>query len=283
MVRPLFPSSRPTHTLQSFRKLRTAHTRTREVALSAQRPIIEFDTNPDGVACGANAVSALRQELRGISLRLPREFSFAEAVASDPTANDAALPVVMLDAGRLPAPKITGITHHDRAAAAILSGWLDLALARGAEMLVLPAAKVNAAGPGAVSYADALSQLYRLLCAARHAAEERGVMILIDAPGERFLLSPVETADLLARVASPLLGARLTLSAFRGIGDPVDWISELGSHVKAIRTRASCEESDWTEIAAALDAQRFDGSLVMKPDACSPDSIGIWRSVGLWP
>ncbi|MBL8880959.1 MAG: hypothetical protein JNG88_17735, partial [Phycisphaerales bacterium] len=89
--------------------------------------------------------------------------------------------------------------------------------------------------------------------------------------------------DLVARGASPLGGARLSLTNLCKIGCPVDWILELGSHVKAIMIRDQCHESNWREIVAALASQQFEGSLVITPDACSDESISQLRGAGLWP
>ncbi|MBL8880679.1 MAG: hypothetical protein JNG88_16320, partial [Phycisphaerales bacterium] len=159
-----------------------------------QRPIMEIDATSDGTPSHTQAYFALRSSLRGISLRVPEGFaSFGPAVPqNDCAATDAEQPApfAMLDFGRLPAPLFTGITHRDRESCTRVVAWLDMALTRATDALVMPLFSAGSCAAEAFSYADALSHLYRMLCVARHEAEQRGMTILIDAPGDRFLLSP---------------------------------------------------------------------------------------------
>jgi len=88
-----------------------------------------------------------------------------------------------------------------------------------------------------VGYADALQRTYEALCSLRHEAEARKVTIAIENVWNRFLLSPVEFADLIDRVDSPSVGAYLDVGNVVAFGFPEDWVATLGARIKRVHAK----------------------------------------------
>jgi len=154
---------------------------------------------------------------------------------------------------------------------------LDRAAAGGAgAILVVPAVVGHPDDPRPqVSYADALNRTFDALLSLRHEAEMRGVVLAVENVWNRFLLSPVEFADLLDRVNSPYVGAYLDVGNVLAYGYPEDWIATLGRRIARVHVKdydlarpgraGFCPlgegSVDWPAVVAALRAVRYDGPL----------------------
>lgn len=248
-------------------------------------PIIEVEMIADATVSDRPPQSARLEGAAGISLRISSEAlqnageELTAAVERAAAAHN--LPVAMIDVSRADPPRFSGITHRDREMMRRVSDWLQLAIVRNAESLILPVFSPRADISGAAPYSEALAGTYRLLCAARHEAEQCGVCVMIDAPADRFLLSPAEVADLAARVASPHVGVRLDVFAAAVVSDPCDWIAELGRHVRGLLCRSNGRGLDWTALRRALDEQRFGGPLVLSGDEYPRDTLVDLNQQGL--
>ncbi len=154
---------------------------------------------------------------------------------------------------------------------------LDAAAAAGAgAILVVPAVvgKVSEARPR-VTYADALHRTVEALSTLRHAAEACAVTIAVENVWNRFLLSPLEAADLIDRVNSPHVGWYLDTGNVMAFGYPQDWIETLGGRLARVHIKdfdvakpgwtGFCPlgegSVDWPAVLKSLDAVGYNGPL----------------------
>jgi L-ribulose-5-phosphate 3-epimerase len=129
-----------------------------------------------------------------------------------------------------------------------------------------------------VGYADALQRTYEALCLLRHEAEARKVMIAIENVWNRFLLSPVEFADLIDRVDSPSVGAYFDVGNVVAFGFPEDWVATLGKRIKRVHAKdynvkkpglaGFCPlgegSVDWAKVTAMLRQVGYAGPLTFE-------------------
>lgn len=128
-----------------------------------------------------------------------------------------------------------------------------------------------------ISYADALNRTYEALCGLAPEAERRGVAIAIENIGifSRFLLSPVEMAELIDRVNSPWVGVYFDTANVLTSGYPEDWIRILGPRIHRVHIK-DCDLSkpgmegfcapfdgdvNWPAVIKALSEVSYDGPL----------------------
>ena len=126
------------------------------------------------------------------------------------------------------------------------------------------------------SYADALSRCYDQLRRLAGEAEARGVAIGIENVLNRFLLSPVETRDLIDRINSPYVGVYFDTGNVMPLGYPQDWIDTLGGRILRIHVKdyrlgdrdrqgGGCPlgdgDVDWPAVVTALARVGYDGPL----------------------
>lgn len=126
-----------------------------------------------------------------------------------------------------------------------------------------------------IGYADALNFAYEALKELAPEAEKRGVIIAIENVWNGFLLSPVETRDLIDRVNSPWVQAYFDTGNVLKFGFPQDWVSILGRrirriHLKDFKTAVGtidgfCAlgdgDADWKAIMTGLKAAGYNGPL----------------------
>jgi len=167
-----------------------------------------------------------------------------------------------------------------RKAADLTLRMLDRAVACGAEAILVVPAVVGRAGDARPrsGYADALHHTLDALRTLRHEAESRGVTIALENVWNRFLLSPVEAADLLARVNSPYVSWYLDTGNVLALGYPEDWIDTLGGRVARVHikdydlARAGADgfcplgegSVDWPGVMAALRRVGYRGPLTFE-------------------
>lgn len=163
---------------------------------------------------------------------------------------------------------------------------LDFAAACNAEAIVIvPAVVGRATEPRMqLAYCDALNRTYDALSVLRHEAEARAVTIALENVWNRFLLSPVELADLIDRVDSPHVGVCFDTGNVLAFGYPQDWIQSLGRRIARVHAKdydvtqpgrtGFCllgEGSvDWPAVLAALRETHYDGPLIFE-GAGAPD------------
>jgi hexulose-6-phosphate isomerase len=126
-----------------------------------------------------------------------------------------------------------------------------------------------------VGYADALQRTFEALATLRTEAEARRVAIAIENVWNRFLLSPVEFADLIDRVGSQFVGAYFDVGNVVAFGFPEDWVAILGKRIKRVHAKdydaakggasGFCPlgegSVDWPKVTAALRDVGYDGPL----------------------
>lgn len=154
---------------------------------------------------------------------------------------------------------------------------LDQAAAAGAgAILVVPALVGKVCDPRPqVTYAEAYNRTLEALHALRREAEARAVTLAVENVWNRFLLSPLEAAELLDRVNSPCVGFYLDTGNVLACGYPEDWVTTIGRRLVRVHAKdydvarpgpaGFCglgEGSvDWPAVLAALRAVRYDGPL----------------------
>ncbi len=178
----------------------------------------------------------------------------------------------------------------DRQRAAELTlRMLDQAAAAEAGAILVVPAVVGQAGDAQprVSYADALHRTRDALSTLRHEAEARAVTIAIENVWNRFLLSPVEAADLIDRVNSPYVGFYLDTGNVLAYGYPEDWIATLAGRIVRVHAkdydlsrpgpagfcRLGAGSVNWPAVIRELTACGYDGPLTYEghdepADAC---------------
>lgn len=172
---------------------------------------------------------------------------------------------------------------------------LDQAAAASAgAILVIPAVvgKVDEAAPR-VAYADALRYVGEALHGLRFEAEARGVTMALENVWNRFLLSPVEAADLLDRVNSPHVGWYFDVANVLPYGYPQDWIRTLGGRIARVHVKdydlarpgpaGFCDlgmgSVNWPAVIEALQTVGYDGPLTYEwkgNPAAACERIGQW-------
>lgn len=150
------------------------------------------------------------------------------------------------------------------------------AAARAGSVLVVPAVVGKAAGAALeVSYADAFYRTVDALSALRVEAEARAVTLAVENVWNRFLLSPLEAADLIDRVNSPYVGFYLDVGNVLPFGYPEDWIATLGGRIARVHAKdydlnkpgkaGFCPLGEgsvnWPAVVEALSASGYDGPL----------------------
>lgn len=140
-------------------------------------------------------------------------------------------------------------------------------------------------------YADALARTFETLASLRPEAEARKVVIAIENVWNRFLLSPVEFADLIDRVGSPDVGVYFDVGNSVAFGFPEDWIATLGSRIRRVHAKdydvgkpglaGFCPlgegSVDWPLVTAALNDVGYDGPLTYEGGG---DPVEICRRLG---
>jgi len=163
-----------------------------------------------------------------------------EFVALGRLAADAGLQIVSLATGDFWNCHYASPTAMEREGAdALTLALLDQAAACGAgAILVVPAVVGRHDEPrGRVPYSDALNRTLDALRRLRHEAEDRGVVLALENVWNRFLLSPVEAADLVDRVGSPYVGFYLDAGNVMAYGYPEDWIRTLGRRIARVHVK----------------------------------------------
>ena len=168
--------------------------------------------------------------------------------------------------------------EHDRQRAHDLTlRLLDRAVAAHAgAVLVVPAVvgRCDDARP-TTSYADALSYTVDAFSNLRHEAEARAVVLAIENVWNRFLLSPLEAADLVDRINSPYVGWYLDVGNVVAYGYPEDWVATLGGRIARVHAKdydltkpgmaGFCALGDghvnWPAVMHELAASGYDGPL----------------------
>jgi len=119
-----------------------------------------------------------------------------------------------------------------------------------------------------VSYEAALNHVFEGMMEAAAQAEKHGVKIAVRAAGDGFLLSPVETRDLVDRLNSPASGVAFNLNDVARFGCPVDWVRCLSYRLHAVFLDASADSNaetsmlDAAKICEALKEVSYGGPLI---------------------
>jgi L-ribulose-5-phosphate 3-epimerase len=179
-------------------------------------------------------------------------------------------------------------SDRQRAAELTLRMLDQAAAAQAGAILVVPAVVGQADDiQPRVSYADALHRTWEALSALRYEAEARAVAIAIENVWNRFLLSPVEAADLIDRINSPYVGFYLDTGNVLAFGYPEDWIATLAGRIVRVHAkdydlrrpgpagfcRLGAGSVNWPAVIRALTACGYDGPLTYEgrdepADAC---------------
>lgn len=184
----------------------------------------------------------------------------------------------------------------DRARAVDLTlRMLDRAAAAGAgAILVVPAVVGVADQPGpTVGYADALHRVGEALGELRYEAEARGVVLAIENVWNRFLLSPLEAADLIDEVNSPYVGFYLDTGNVLAHGYPQDWIATLGGRIRRVHAKdydlrrpgpagfcpLGAGSVDWPAVVAGLRAVGYDGPVTYEGPGDPAEIAGRLRAI----
>ena len=165
----------------------------------------------------------------------------------------------------------------------VRAAWL------GAEAILVVPAVVGAWDSPTLQtpYADALNHTHDALSALAGEAEGRSVVIAVENVNvySRFLLSPVETADLIDRVNSPWVGVYFDTANVLPTGYPQDWIATLGPRIRRVHIKdfdlsqrgmeGFCApfdgDVDWPAVMQALADAGYTGPLTYEGTGDLPD------------
>jgi hexulose-6-phosphate isomerase len=176
-------------------------------------------------------------------------------------------------------------------ARAFLVAGLDRASWLGATLLTVHAGRITDLSDVSrlsTPYAEALNGLHLMLEWIAPEAEIRGVVIGLQSPGDRFLLSPVEVRDLVDGLATPWIQVCVDTAAVQRFGFPGDWIETLGPRIGSIhagdcRGGRSCPlgegDVDWPAVAAAIKGAQYTGPVICvqggEPGQCMSRLAGL--------
>ena len=140
-------------------------------------------------------------------------------------------------------------------------------------------------GDEIVSYETALNHVFEGMIEVAEDAEKHGVKIAVRAAGDGFLLSPVETRDLVDRLNSPAIGVAFNLNDVARFGCPVDWLRCLSYRLHAVflgPSEGSSGESvviDAAKICKALHEARYEGPLIYESAGNLSDIAAILKGL----
>ncbi|MFN3690018.1 MAG: sugar phosphate isomerase/epimerase family protein [Fimbriimonadales bacterium] len=146
---------------------------------------------------------------------------------------------------------------------------LRLAQALGVDAILVVPGVVTADTPYDVAYEYAKAALQQLAAE----AERRKVTIAIENVWNRFLLSPLETRDLIDSLGSPYVGVYFDAGNILAYGYPQHWIHILGERIKRVHvkdfrgdigniqgfTNPLQGDVPWLAVRAALEAIGYRG------------------------
>ncbi|TWT44317.1 Xylose isomerase-like TIM barrel [Phycisphaerae bacterium RAS1] len=143
-----------------------------------------------------------------------------------------------------------------------IAALLDSATRCGVQCLTLPAGLPAglADDEPPVSYESAFQSVFRTLDQAKHVAAACSVRIALAVPHARFLLSPLEAADLIDAVNSPHVGLCVVTAAAQRIGSATDWLRIAGGRLFLVDM---IETANQDSLIAALRSLRYDGPVVV--------------------
>ncbi len=136
-----------------------------------------------------------------------------------------------------------------------------------------------------VSYEAALNHVFEGMMEVAERAERQGVKISVRAAGDGFLLSPVETRDLVDRLNSPAIGVAFNLNDVARFGCPVDWLRCLSYRLHAVFLGASADSHAdanvlaATKIREALNEVRYEGPLIYESAGNLSDIAAILKGL----
>lgn len=118
-----------------------------------------------------------------------------------------------------------------------------------------------------VPYETALYYVFEGVMEMAEQAEKCGVKIAVRAASGGFLLSPVETRDLVDRLNSPAIGVVFNLNDVARVGCPVDWLRCLSYRLHAVFLGAvdvsrETNPIDAAKICEALNEIRYEGPMI---------------------
>ncbi len=129
-----------------------------------------------------------------------------------------------------------------------------------------------------VSYETALNHVFEGVMEVAEQAEKHGVKIAVRAGGDGFLLSPVETRDLVDRINSPAVGVVVNVNDVARFGYPADWLRCLSYRLHGVFLGAgeglSGESGviDAAKICTTLTEVRYEGPVIYE-SAGDPSEI----------
>jgi len=138
-----------------------------------------------------------------------------------------------------------------------------------------------------VSYEAALNHVFEGMMEVAEQAEKHGVKIAVRAAGNGFLLSPVETRDLVDRLNSPAIGVAFNLNDVARFGCPVDWLRCLSYRLHAVFLGASADSNAdanvlaATKIREALNEVRYEGPLIYESAGDLSDIVAILKTISV--
>ncbi len=174
-----------------------------------------------------------------------------------------------------------------RAAAETTRRLIDLACRLEAPLVWLRGAVIDPSQKSdeIVSYETALHYVFEGVMEMAEQAEKCGVKIAVRAASDGFLLSPVETRDLVDRLNSPAIGVAFSLNDVARFGCPEDWLRCLSYRLQAVFLGAregpngETSEIDTAKICEALDEVHYEGPLIYESAGDLSDIAAILKTL----
>ncbi len=143
----------------------------------------------------------------------------------------------------------------------------------------------EARSPTFVSYETALNHVFEGVMEVAEQAEKHGVKIAVRAASDGFLLSPVETRDLVDRLNSPAIGVAFNLNDVARFGCPVDWLRCLSYRLLGVFLGASEGPNgetgviDAAKICETLNEVRYEGPLIYESAGDLSDIAAVLKTL----
>ncbi len=174
-----------------------------------------------------------------------------------------------------------------RTAAETTQRLIELACRLEAPLVWLRGAVIDPSKQGdeIVSYETALNHVFQGVMEVAEQAEKHGVKIAVRAAGNGFLLSPVETRDLVDRLNSPAIGVAFNLNDVARFGCPVDWLRCLSYRLHGVflgateNSNAETAVIDTAKICETLNEVRYEGPLIYESAGDLSDIAAILKAI----
>lgn len=212
----------------------------------------------------AGQIERLRRHgAQGLEFCLPNVIGETEAIEPNLTPSLDGLTALCPDLPILAAGMTCELMGGD-SFAQFVSGALAVCASRGVKTLNLSIERATAAtaAESALRYGEAAHIVYAVLRDLRNEIESSGVMLNVASGAYGLLLSPLEMRQMIDATNSWAIGACVDVAQVSTFSRPADWITCLGSRIRAVRLPKGNHRPGHPSSELGLSSS-FEGMVIM--------------------